>query len=541
MDTVPQDVTVDFLIVGGGSAGCVLASRLSADGYQVLLLEAGGRASNINLRIPLLVANVLDDRRYIWPYMTEPQEELHGRRHLWTRGKVIGGSGSINGNLFVRGDPQEYDSWRNQLGCVGWGYSDLLPVFMRIEDFPEGDPKVRGRGGPIHCTRLDGFDALSDAFLAACAEFGIPTVRDYNDGTYEGAGYLQYSTRRGLRNSSAVGYLNPALRRRNLWVLLKAAVTRVIMDGSRATGVEFQAGDKKHRAFARREVILAAGPLASPHILELSGIGNGEILQRAGINVVHHLPGVGENLRDHPNCRLTFECAQPITINDVLRSPWLKAKEALKFAFKRQGLLSICVSTAQAVVRSADAASRPNLVLRLAALSGKDRYARTPKLGLDPFPGFTLGVTLLYPRSVGAVHIQSTDPLRQPAMDPKYLSDAADRQLFVDGIRLVRRLSRCGAFAQLIVRETRPGANVTGDSDLMDYIRATVSTSWHQIGTCKMGVDDHAVVDPALRVRGIGNLRVIDSSICPTLPSSNTNIPTVAIAEKGADLVLSSS
>ena len=539
VSSVPEGAEFDYVVVGSGSAGCAVAGRLTDDGrHTVLLIEAGGRDKGLNMKIPLLVAYVLNDLRVTWPYMTEPQTHLNGKPQKWARGRVIGGSSSVNGNLFVRGDPKEYDAWRDEKGCYGWGYADLLPIFKRLEDFPEGDPAVRGRGGPIHCTRLDKFDALSDAYLAACGEAGIRPLHDYNDGSYEGAFYLQYSTRKGLRDSASVGYLRPALKRPNLTILPDATVTRVVMEGKRATGIEFRLGDSTCRVRARREVVLSAGPLASPQLLELSGIGNSEILQKHGIGVVHHLPGVGENLRDHPNTRLTFECAQAITINDVLRSPWLKFKEGLRFIFKREGLLTICSSTAQANVRSHPEVPQADLVLRLQPLSSEDRYNRTPGGGLDPFPGFTIGVTVLQPRSVGSVHIQSRDPLQQAAMDPKYLSHEADAQLFLDGVRLARQVSQRPALKPLVVRETRPGPAIQDDAAMLDYIRSSVQTSWHQIGTCKMGVDASAVVDPELRVCGIANLRVIDSGICPTIPSSNTNIVSIAIGEKGADLLL---
>lgn len=538
VSSVPDNAEFDYVVVGSGSAGCAIANRLTADArHRVLLLEAGGRDTNYNIHIPMFVANVLNDTRWTWPYMTEPQTFLNGKPQKWARGRVIGGSSSINGNLFVRGDPKEYDRWREN-GCSGWGYSDLLPIFKRLEDFPEGDPAVRGRGGPIHCTRLDKFDALSDAFLGACSEAGFELLDDYNDGSYEGAFYLQYSTRKGLRNSSAVGYLKPAINRPNLTVLPNATVTRVLMDGKRATGVEFRLGDSTRQVRALREVVLSAGPLASPQLLELSGVGNSDILKQHGIPLVHHLPGVGENLRDHGNSRMTFECSQPITINDVLRSPLLKMKEGLRFIFRREGLLTICSSTAQMNYRSHAKAEQPDLVLRLMPLSGKDRYARTPQLGLDPFSGFSLAVAVLQPRSRGTVHIKSTDPFQQASMDPKYLSHEADAQLFVDGMRVARKVAQMPALQPFVVRETRPGPDVQDDAGLLDFMRETIQTSWHMVGTCKMGVDTMAVVDPELRVRGLENLRVVDSSICPTIPSSNTNIASIAIGEKGADLML---
>lgn len=541
VSSVPNGAEFDFVIVGAGSAGCAVAGRLSADGrHQVLLLEAGGRDTHYNIQIPLLVANVMNDTRWTWPYMTEPQVHLNGERQKWARGRVIGGSGSINGAVFVRGDSAEYDSWRDEKGCKGWGYSDLLPIFKRLEDFPEGDPAVRGRGGPIHITRLDKFDELSEAFLAACKDAGHRQLADYNDGSYEGAFYLQFQTRKGLRNSSAAGYLRPALKRPNLTILPNAVATRVLTDGKRAVGVQFRLGDTSLQVRARREVALSAGPLASPQLLELSGIGNSEILQKHGVSVVHHLPGVGENLRDHANARLTFECAKQITINDVLRNPLLKLKEGLRFIFKREGLLTICASTAALNYRSHPGAKQPDLVLRLQPLSGKDRYARTAHYGLDPFPGFTFGVTALQPRSIGTVHIQSPDPLQQAAMDPRYFSHEADVKLFLEGMRVGRRIAQMPALRPLVVRETRPGPDAQDDTALLDYMRSTIQTSWHMVGTTKMGIDSMAVVDPELRVRGIANLRVMDSGICPTIPSTNTNAPSIAIGEKGADLLLES-
>lgn len=538
VSSLPDNVEFDFIVVGAGSAGCVLANRLTESGrHTVLLLEAGGQVNSINLKIPLMVAKILNDERYTWQYETEPQIHLNNKPQRWVRGRVIGGSGSINGNLFVRGDPMEYDGWREQ-GCAGWGYSDLLPYFKRLEDYPGGDAAVRGRGGPIHCTNLDRFDPLSDAFVAACREAGYQQLTDYNDGSYEGAYYLQYSTRDGWRSSSAAEYLKPARDRPNLTVMTGAPATRVLMEGKRAAGVEFRRGEMLVKARARREVVLSAGPLVSPQLLELSGIGNSEILRKHGVSVVQHLPGVGENLRDHPNSRISFECSKPITINDVLRSPWLKMKEGLRWIFKSEGLLTICSATSQIAWRSDPQARRPDMAMLLLPLSGKDRYARTARYGLDAHPGFTFGLKVLQPRSVGTLHIRSRDPLQQASMDPKYLSHEADVQLFIEGMRFARRIAEMPALKPLVVRETRPGPEVRDDAALLDYMKETIQTSWHMVGTCKMGADAAAVVDPELKVRGINGLRVVDSSIFPTIPSSNTNIPTIATGEKGADLLL---
>ena len=297
-------------------------------------------------------------------------------------------------------------------------------------------------------------------------------------------------------------------------------------------------GESLRKVTARREVVLSAGALQSPKLLELSGIGNADILRAHGVPVVQHLPGVGENLRDHSNTRLTFECAKPITINDVLRSPWLKLREGLRFVFKHEGLLTICSSTAQVNLRSHAGAARPDFVLRLQPLSGKDRYARTPRYGMDPFPGFTISMGVLYPRSVGCLHLQSGDPRQQASMDPKYLSDESDRGMYLGGIRLVRRLAAQPALRAMVVRETRPGPDVQDDDALIEYIRSTVQTSWHMVGTCKMGSDQLAVVDPELRVHGLRGLRVADASVFPTIPASNTNIPSIAMSEKASDMLL---
>jgi choline dehydrogenase len=539
VSSLPANAEFDYVVVGAGSSGCAVAARLSENpGNQVLLIEAGGRDNNINIHIPMMVAKLLKDERVTWPFMTEPQVHMNGQRQLWVRGKVIGGCSSINGNLFVRGDPAEYDHWRD-LGCAGWGYDDLLPVFKKLEDYPEGDRAVRGHGGPIGCKHIDRFDRLADAFVDACEQAGHARVTDYNDGEhYEGTFYLQYSTRNGWRSSAAVAYLKPAKDRPNLTILTEGVVTRVLLEGKQAKGVEYSRNGTLERVSARREVILSAGPLQSPKLLELSGIGNADILKAHGIDVVEHLPGVGENLRDHANVRITYECSQPITINDVLRSPWMQLREGLRFLFKRDGLLTICSSSAQTNFRLNPEAKRPDMLVRLHPLSGKDRYARTPKHGLDPYPGFSFGVAVLQPRSTGTLHIGSRDPLQQAKMDPRYLSHEADAQMFVEGVRLSRKLATMPAFQPLVVRETRPGADAQDDAAILDYVKASAQTAWHMCGTCKMGVDEAAVVDPQLRVRGIAALRVIDSSIFPTIPSSNTNIPSIAVGEKGAELIM---
>lgn len=530
----------DFIVVGAGSAGCAVAARLSEDGRErVLLIEAGPRDTSINIHIPLMVVNLLKDPAHTWPLVTEPQAALNDRTQLWTRGRMLGGSSSINGCVYVRGDPGEFDSWE-AMGLPGWGWSDMLPYFKRMESYAPGDPATRGHDGPIGVTSLKHFGALADAYVQASGEAGFDIVEDYNDGHYEGASYLQYSTRRGFRSSTAVGYLKPARNRENLAVMTDALVTRVVIEDGVATGVELRRGGELRRIAARKEVILSAGPVHSPALLEHSGIGRAALLREHGIPVVSDLAGVGENLLDHPNTRLTFECTRPITINDALQRPTVKIREGLKFALLGKGLLSICSAVAHTVMRSSPEEPRPDLKLQLQPFSGKDRYARRPQDGLDAHSGFTIGVMGLRPRSRGWTHIRSADPAEHPRIDPKYLDDPHDAEVLLAGIKAVRRIAAAPAMQRMIVRETRPGSDTVTDEQIRDYIRETTQTTWHIVGSCKAGTDDAAVVDPALRVRGVGRLRVIDSSIFPTIPSSNTNAPTIALGERGAEMVLNS-
>jgi choline dehydrogenase len=535
-----DDGAYDFIVVGAGSAGCAVANRLSEDGKdRVLLIEAGRSDNNINIHIPLMVVNLLKDPEFTWPFVTEPQAALNNRTQLWTRGRMLGGSSSINGNVYVRGDPGEFDSWEG-MGLPGWSWADMLPYFKKMECYPQGDPETRGHDGPIHVTSLENFDELADGFVQAAGEAGFEIVKDYNDGHYEGAAYLQYSTKRGFRSSSSVGYLRPARNRQNLDVRIDALVTRVLFEDRRAVGVEILHDGKLRQIGARKEVIISAGPVQSPKILELSGIGNGDLLREHGIDVLQDLPGVGECLQDHPNTRLTFECSKPITINDVLQNPIAKVREGLKWGLFGKGLLSICSATAHVVMRSSPEEPRPDLKIQLQPFSGKDRYARRPQDGLDAHSGFTVGVMGLRPRSQGWTHIASPDPSVYPKIDPKYLDDPHDADVLLAGIKAVRKVASYPSMDRLIVRETRPGTDAQTDAEILDYIRETTQTTWHIVGSCMAGTHDAAVVDPDLRVRGVSGLRVIDSSVFPTIPSSNTNAPTIALGEKGADIVLES-
>jgi len=534
------DTAFDYVIVGAGSAGCALAYRLSASGrHRVLLLEAGGADRNLWIHVPLGVAKTIQDERLVWKFATEPEAGLAGQPLYWPRGRVLGGSSSVNGMVYVRGDPREYDHWR-ELGNDGWSYRDLLPVFKRMERYAEGDPAYRGHDGPLSITnrRTKDPDPLSEAYVEACRQAGIPGVEDYNAADWQGASMLQLNTRRGLRWSAADAYLRPALKRANLALETGAHVLRVLFEGTRAVGVEYRRGGKSTVARAGREVILCTGSVQSPQLLELSGVGDGARLRGLGIPVVRHLPGVGEGLIDHLQVRLTFECTQPITINDLMRSPWRRLLVGMRFVFLRKGIMTATSSTAHAICRTRPELARPDVKVQLYQISGKDRYARTASLGIDPYPGFSIGGFKIHPESRGAIHARSADPFAPPEIRANYLTHPDDRKTCVDMLRLVRRIAAQPALRPFIVAERRPGPEVGDDAGLLAFARETGQTSWHPIRTCRMGGDEQAVVDSRLRVRGLHALRVADASIMPTMASSNSNAPAIMIGERCADFLL---
>jgi len=530
----------DFIVVGAGSAGAALAARLTEDGrHRVLLVEGGGEDRNVWIHVPLGVGKLLTNERYAWRFETEPQAGMAGQRIYWPRGKVLGGSSALNGMAYVWGDPAEFDRWRDA-GCEGWGFADVKPYFRRMEGNPCATHPDRGRDGPLRITdrAARDRDALSDGFIAACGQSGIAPTTDYNAGSYEGVRYLEQTAANGRRWSTAMAYLREARRRPNLSLLTEALATRVVFEGTRASGIEVLRGGERTVHRAAREVILCAGAIQSPQLLELSGIGDAARLQDLGIPVVAGNAHVGENMIDHLQVRCTYQTTLPITINDVMGSFWIRMKVGLQYALTRKGLMAGTSSTAHAITRTRDGLDGPDVMVRIYHISGKDRYSRSPGAGIDPFSGFSIGGFKLHPDSRGSIHLRTPDPRDAPAIQPNYLQAASDRATALGLLRLVRRIAAQPALAPLVVAEHRPGPAVAEDDALLAYIRESGQTAWHTVGTCRIGRAGTGVVDARLRVHGISRLRVADASVMPTIVSSNTNAPAIMIGERAADFVL---
>ncbi|CCD92634.1 choline dehydrogenase, a flavoprotein; alcohol dehydrogenase [Bradyrhizobium sp. ORS 375] len=528
-----QDLEFDYVVVGAGSAGCVLANRLSSDGrHTVLLLEAGPKDTNIWIHVPLGYGKLFKEKTVNWMYQTEPEPGLDGRSVFQPRGKVLGGSSSINGLLYVRGQHEDYDRWR-QRGNVGWGYDDVLPYFKRAENQSRGGDDYHGVGGPLPVSDWRHEDPLSEAFVKAAVETGLPFNGDFNGASQEGAGFFQTTTRRGRRASSAVSYLRPALGRSNLHVETDALAQRILFDGRRASGVTFSQRGRLRTARARKEILVSSGAYNSPQLLQLSGVGPGELLQQHGIDVVLDAPGVGSDLQDHLQVRIVMRCSQRITLNDIVNHPVRKVLAGARYAAFRKGPLTIAAGTAGAFFKTDPRLASPDIQIHFIPFS-------TDKMGekLHTFSGFTASVCQLRPESRGSLRIRSADPAVPPEIRINYLASETDRRANIDGIRILRKILAAPALKPYVSDEAYPGSKIVSDDDILAYCRQTGSTIYHPTSTCRMGSDALAVVDQRLRVRGIDGLRVVDASIMPDLVSGNTNAPVIMIAEKASDMIL---
>ena len=525
----------DYVIVGAGSAGCVLANRLSEGGrYSVCLLEAGPEDRSFWIHLPIGYGKTMWDPKLNWKFETDPDPNMMGRRIYWPRGKTLGGSSSINGLIFVRGQREDYDHWA-ALGNEGWSWDECLPWFRRLEHNDLGESATRGVGGPLHATSIPATDELVNAFIGAGERLGLPRRDDFNSGDQEGVGYYQLTTHKGLRRSTAVAYLRPARGRPNLRVETGAQATGLVLEGARATGVRFVQRGAAREVHAAREVILAAGALQSPQLLQLSGIGPAALLREHGIAVVRDLPGVGENLQDHLQFRLIYEVARPITTNDALRSWWGQGRLGLRWLLTRTGPLGVGINQGGMFCRVLPESRTPDVQFHFATLSA-DMAGGT----VHPFSGCTYSVCQLRPESRGRVRIRSADALQPPSMQPNYLSAELDRRTAIAAVRFARRVADTEPMRTLMRAEFKPGADVRTDDEILDFCRHQGATIFHPSGTAKMGPqgDPMAVVDARLRVRGVGGLRVVDCSVMPTVPSGNTNVPVVMMAERAAHMIL---